>query len=1279
MHTSDIAGSDLYAEQINAFIAGNKSVIKQSLFTNDTSILSRFDTRDPAFHKCNILFSASNGITPELFPRILNEGGYTEQYEMSFNGFSGFLYYDEEMDALDVRMRADRALEIIKRKFEIQLIQVETENPYFFPFIGHYPDWEIYFREVTTNLPMDGYWKALNVDRLTSEDYLKKFHLSSTFLLVNSLDLLDRDITKSIDQVNFNIDSLDLGYLEDTSVDNIFEQFTNVLEDLDSIFGNTSEIISSNETSTPQDINEFGNIFSGLNLSNESHYTSFMVQYEGISHGIKEISENEYSFNLWDALGYEGAPLKPSDKTYISLVGAFMSEIDVNIFCTEIIDQTPQYFKLYEVLIEQISLLLYYAEIDFDIQFLKDYSFELFWVDEGGFKRNYINPMNLNDQTDVINFLHLIGFQGLAGIPTGIFNPIGDFEITYKILNSEPNLLITKDLIGGNTSQGVYNDFSFNITAKNVGNETAWGVPTPIPIGLDDLFTVIVGPLGVVLGLDQDLRDAIWEVVRVEYTGQYSSLEDFFNLNEDPRIFYFDTTGAGAIDTYFPNLSNLTNLLPYNENMDYIIDIIETGNPQLIASLIAVGITPGSLKNTFTNEDSVWNANNWFLEPGDLLTYTYENFSIEDIDTFSSFFKYNFTIKETYPRLPSVISGVSIEETTPQMALNTDDQDWIIESEQTYIDQYEIEVQFLFQNESNIDLYNNSIDRVSLLINYSDPSNVLNFEVFNYSSEEFQELSPYLSTSTNDSATFSFVKNRGTLEWLFDPNSRTNHTILLKIKGTSTNPFNITLNDLDVEFYFRDVNEYLVLGSRVIYRSSSGLVEYVRISNSISLSTINMASIVTYAYLNSYNSYAGEINNFTIVIRNVGSSIAMDINISIVIPGIIYDPINFTVENKFLKHNLVELPSSAETQLSFSFYVPNSAIISHTSINYTNSEFIQNLNSTTLKTQPNDVCITAPIDYFDRIPYVKTIEMSYNSSNLAPLINEELNLSLYVRNNGLEGLSVQNLTFSIDDQFGSLTPINETLLETSLITFNTTETLTLTLKKVGWIGYFFPSVNYFSASEQNTIQIASSTPIILGIVDFLIIKTVDKNQIEIGDLITVNITVTNIGNICAKNITINDATSFTGIEFSLISGSLIHTIVTIESGESVRFSYQIKAKIQTLVELKPAFIDYFYLGKMKAISNRIEVKITLPKLIALSFVLGPTMISLIVLIIFIWRTRKYKAKKLEIQRNELLLFKVSRSEAVLKVENTLRDKFNLISKDAKARIKDGEKGGDQNK
>jgi len=88
------------------------------------------------------------------------------------------------------------------------------------------------------------------------------------------------------------------------------------------------------------------------------------------------------------------------------------------------------------------------------------------------------------------------------------------------------------------------------------------------------------------------------------------------------------------------------------------------------------------------------------------------------------------------------------------------------------------------------------------------------------------------------------------------------------------------------------------------------------------------------------------------------------------------------------------------------------------------------------------------------------------------------------------------------------------------------------------------------------------------------------------------------------------------------------------------------------------------------------VKIAIPKLITISFVLLPTIASVLILIVFIWRTRRYRARKYELQRNELMLFKVSRSDAVLKVENTLRDKFKLISKEEKIKVSNTEEGGD---
>ena len=1268
LQMSDIAGTDLYAEKINALVVGNKSVIKQSLFTNDTSILPKFDTRDPAFYKCNVLLSVSNGITPELFPRVLNEDRYSKQYEMSFNSFSGFLYYDEEMSEEDALFRANRALDIIRKKFEIDLIMINTSNSYLFPFVGHYPNWEIYFDEITKNLPMDGYWKALNVERLTSEDYITTQHLSSTFLLVNSLDFLDYDAYKSIDQVNFNINSLDLGYLENLEVDNVFEQFSDIIVDYDSLFGNFSDVF--NQTSTQNDFGDFGDMFSSLTLSNESHYTSLMVQYEGLALGITEVSEGEYRFNLWDALGYQGESLKPSEKIFISLIGAFMSEINVNIFCTDVSDATPSYFTLYDFLLEQIGLLLYYAEIEFDIQTLKDYSFELFWVNDKGFKQSYVKPVNLNDQTDLINFLHAIGIQGLSGIPTGIFNPIEELVITYKISNSEPNLLITKELVGDNASNGAFKDFSFNITAVNVGNETAWGVPTSIPIELDDIFSIIAGPLG------EELKESIWTVVRTEYAGQYTSLEDFFNFDKNPRIFYFDTTGAGLVDTYFPDLNNLSNFLPYNENMDDVIDIIASGYPGLITSLETIGISSESLKDTFTNELSIWNSENWKLEPNEVLSYTYDNFSIEGFDTLSSFYKYNFTINENFPQIPSIISGISLDGTSPQMALNNDNLDWIVESEQKYIDQHEIEVHFLFENETAIDLTNNSLDSISIIVNYTDINDVLNFEVFNFSSESFEDISPYLTTTISNTSTYTFIKDQETFEWIFDPVERNNHSIILKIKGINSDKFNISINDLDIEFYYRDVNEYKVLGSRVTYASLSGKVEYIKKSNTISLSTYNMASIISYSYLSNYSSSTGEINNYTLVFSNIGSNIARNVNISIMIPGIMHNPFNFTIEKDYLKYSILELAPSDKKQISFSFYVPNTATISNTTISYNNLDFIQNLNSTTLESRPNDVYFSAPIDYLSRNPYVRTIQIHSNSTTLAPSIDEIFNLSIYIKNTGFAGLVVPNLSLSFNDQYGDLVPISKKNLVTPEIMYNELIIFNISVIKIGWKGYYYPSVNHFSCLEENTIQIATSKPFILGFINFSIIKSVNQDQIEIGDIISVNITVTNTGNICAKNITISDAIGFTNIEFELISGSLIYTATSLQPNEKVSFSYKIQATKQVLIRLKPASIEYFYLQKVIETSNSIEVKVIIPVEINILFVLGPALAALTTLTIFIWKTKKYKASKYELQRNELMLFKVSRSDSILKVENTLRDRLSSLSKEQSYSKDSTEEGGE---
>ena len=86
------------------------------------------------------------------------------------------------------------------------------------------------------------------------------------------------------------------------------------------------------------------------------------------------------------------------------------------------------------------------------------------WVNEDGIYRAYNRPENLDDPEDQINYLKFLGFQGIPYIPTGLLNPIDDLIISYNVSNSEPIILLKKELIGNNASYGILNQFSFYIS-----------------------------------------------------------------------------------------------------------------------------------------------------------------------------------------------------------------------------------------------------------------------------------------------------------------------------------------------------------------------------------------------------------------------------------------------------------------------------------------------------------------------------------------------------------------------------------------------------------------------------------------------------------------------------------------------------------------------------------------------------------------------------------------------------------------------------------------------
>ncbi|MFX1314050.1 MAG: hypothetical protein ACFFHD_15800, partial [Promethearchaeota archaeon] len=633
-----------------------------------------------------------------------------------------------------------------------------------------------------------------------------------------------------------------------------------------------------------------------------------------------------------------------------------------------------------------------------------------------------------------------------------------------------------------------------------------------------------------------------------------------------------------------------------------------------------------------------------------------------------------------FPKLPAIISGFSIMGTNPYMALTNDEESWVIEAEEKYLDQYDLELVFLFQNQTNIDFTNKSLDGISISINYTGPFDVIEIDVFNYSAEEYQNINPYLTSRDNDTSIFSFTNLNGDLSWIFDPYAPNNYTIIIRIKGTDSNVFNVSINDFNIHFLYRDINEYRGQGSRILYSSMTGNVQYVRRSNSISLSTNNMSSIIAFSQLSNYNLRVGDLNTYTLHFQNIGTNIAQDINISILIPGIIQDNNNFTIKDNYLTYFLPKLAPLEEKEISFTFCVPNSESIFSTVIIYKDPKLIANLNSSELNAKPNELYLSAFVDYYNYFPFVHALEISLNSSNLAPSVGDLFNLSLNLKNIGPSPFSIDEINFTLGDQFGDLIYVSPNhSLSLKNIEFNNTRTLNFTVKKNDWKGYYYPSIAYIDNIDNRILQILSSTPIVLGNISFLISKSVSQNQIEVGDIITVNVTVINTGTICIKNIALSDIISFNQIEFKLIEGNLIKMIEHLEANETISISYKIKAKTQSLVTLKPASIEYYFLSKTKEISNQINVKIIIPTRIQLFFIFIPLLVSLLILAYFLWRTHKYRTRKYEIQRSEMVLFKKGPRESILKIENTLKEQLAKLDqeKDKILKVKDSstKKGG----
>jgi len=1213
---SDVAGSELYSEQINAYVAGIKSIIQQSLFTNDSNIFPNMDFNDPAFYLCTMMLSASNGKASEMFPSILGENVFSSQLSLSPNSFFGFLFYEEEIEHEDAQKRAERAFKIIKNAFEIDLFRIDTSEKNFFPFIGYYPDWQIILNKIYANLPKDGYWKALDLERLLSNEYLEKQHLSFSILLLNSLEIYNEGINITSSQFNYDISDYALPFLETLSMGE-FNETTEGLEGLLGGFGEFLGIEDLNQTF----LDAFDAILGagGGMLEENNRYVTMKIQYEGNPEGIEKITgSNNYTFDLFKAMGYNETTLYPSEKMFIAITGTFMSEIEINILSTDIMDASPKSFQFSDDLIEDLEEIIWLADVDFDINTLKDYEFIPNWVNNFGVNKLYTLPINPINESDIINFLDIIGFDGLPYILTGLLNPIESIIVSYSVANSEPNLRITKFV--ENASFGFNHTFQINITAENVGNTTVWGIPTKLPIDFEALLDFLPQ------ALREDIEDHFEE-----------NLITILNLDEDPRLFHIDSNGDGITDTYYPAL---VNIIPYNEEL---VDYIESTSYFVFAPL-------------FNNSDSIFNEENWKLEPGESISYTLTNVSIEDLDTYTPFATNNFIENEEIP-LPAINYGSTHIGTEPNNAHTQDGIDWIIDSEEKIVDYHVIDIDFVFENKSFIDLTNNILNSVRIYMNATSDgfSEDVSFNFYNFTSERLEEITEI--SSDNNTYIFEFIDDE--INGLFDPASN-NHTLFFNLKIISNDAFNLSIDSIYVNFSFREIVPYLVPSAKVSYSSELGLVTYSATSNSLYLSTYNMSSILAIASLKNYASYPGQENTYFVELTNIGSMNAENVYFSMPIPGIIKNKNSFQVKNGTITQKITEINPCQTIKLSFTFYSPNSINILNSTVVFKNQK-IMNESQSSLTIHSNDVYISAPIDYEKRYPFLHIIKINYSTNNSHPKLNDFINLSIQIENQEPDNFDIPDILVEISDNFEGFKRVDNNNLKISDLSWKETKVMSMIFQKTSYRGYYYPPINVILGSESSTLRINTSLPIILGYFDFEINKNVSEEQVIIGKEIYVTVEVINIGNIAAQNVTLDDMNSFFQQQFYLIEGTLVHFIQVLEPGETFTFSYKIIGKEQGEYNISAACIDYYYLIKRHVESNSIQMKIVFdPNMQRLSIII-PCVIGLFFIGSYGFLKKQYRSNILEKKRKEDEILNATKLTTILRHKETLNDSLERVN------------------
>ncbi|MBD3352050.1 MAG: hypothetical protein GF364_11240 [Candidatus Lokiarchaeota archaeon] len=1134
-------------------------------------------------------------------------------------------------------------MSIIKETFCIELIMLDNQNRTdWYPFLAYYPNWEIMIDLVYENTPKDGYWGALDVERIKSESYYNTKHLSSLILMIQSMELLKTGLNLTEQYFDFDLSDIKFSFMESNALNNLFSGVFSMVG-MGGMGGSSGMSISGFGSF---DINSF--------INGGSKVLATLLQYEGHSEGIQK-SGNQYHFDLYKTLNYdvdsEGG-LLPSEKVFVGLIGALLSGIDISIYSADIISWTPNDIQFSSFILETIELAAFIIGEEIDISMIENYSIALDWDKSDGNNKlistiyDYVNPDN------PINFLmNLLRMGRIPNLPTGILDPLDSLTVTYRVGPSEPTASIKKDYIWESVDTGEY---SLNVTLTNNGNTTVWG--KDILGDYVDITELIEIPLA---------AELLIETIHPDMTA-----EEYLGLDENPKFLLIDTFDSGFYDTLIPNFLNFSSLsfmddvenlvnLDMNELMlmfsDFNIlnlinfDTLNLYSPHFVDDIITYGLFGATeddrefYENLYANENSIMNPDNWKINPGASHSYVLDDLSLFPLYDYDEIKTLNFTYNP--PLEPFLPIGNTVDGTDANAAKIYDLNYWNITSENLGENEY-ISIYFTFKNDSIIDFENNTLDRLDYLIDYRsnltlNQSNVF-LEFYNHSAGDTGEFNAIDSVSlTNESIRFLGLKH---LEDYFDKEQ--NYTSLFKITLITPEKHHLALDSVNLTI--SDRTRTLVSGNPAYlsYTTQDGGSNYILGSNDYISTTDNGPIIQAFGSVNRPNSYPGESNTYYLKIKNVGDRNATSVNVSAPIPGKITDIGNFAqIDNSSLFYSISNLQPNQEIDLWCDFRTPNSLYLPNAEITY-NHEKIVNENHSDCVIYSNEVSLSAPVDYEwnGKKPYLDEIQLSfetnYSDANLfggiSPKVGDHIELNISV--SCLNAIPINDITIVLPEFIQGFECLDSRTIDINNLQKGFPQEISVILNKTKEGAFYYDTINQICGSQKSLIRYESIVPLLLGYKRLNLTKAWSDLDGVHGSFVKVTINLTNIGNIIMHNLTVNDVLGFPKDGFILWDGVLDEVIPTLEPQESFSYEYTLKFRKQGTYNIPAAYIKYYYLEKQQDNSNNLVVKVRNYWLVNALWILAPSTLLIASTSLIYWWKHRYDLEAAQFERREELMF-----------------------------------------